>query len=93
MSDFEIEYSNGADGFCAECGVETDEPWHRLCSDCWAVEQGWRRPPRPALRRQHEDRAELSHLRMLERIAELERRVEQLEHPGGLYDVGGGTAA
>ena len=83
-------------GACNECGEPVEEEHHAYCADCYAEQQGWDRPPAPdrdALRRQHEERTELSHLRMLERIAELERRVAALEHPGGLYGCGGTVAA
>jgi hypothetical protein len=39
MTDF--EYANGANGFCALCGVETDEEWHAFCRDCFAEREGW----------------------------------------------------
>lgn len=80
MSDFETEYSNGADGSCQECGEPTDEEWHAYCAECYAAREGSRRPDRDALARQHEDREVVSRLRLLERVERLERRVERLEH-------------
>jgi hypothetical protein len=77
MSD-EFEYSNGADGCCQECGEATDEEWHAYCSDCFAAQQGWRRPDRDAIETQHETREAVSLLALLERVAELERRVADL---------------
>ena len=82
-------------GACNDCGAQVEEDHHAYCRDCYAEQQGWTRPApdTDSLRRQHEARAEISHWRLLERIAELERRVEALEHPGGLYCVSGGTVA
>jgi hypothetical protein len=39
--DEDLEYSNGANGFCQDCGAATDEPWHAYCSGCYAQQQGW----------------------------------------------------
>jgi hypothetical protein len=74
----EFEYSNGACGSCQECGDPTEEEHHVFCSDCWAGHNGWRRPSREALAWQHEDREEVSRLRLLDRVGELERRVATL---------------
>lgn len=81
MIDFEseFEYSNGADGSCQTCGDPTDEPWHAFCSTCYAEEQGWRPPDRDAVAWQHEDRERVTTADLLERLAELERRVDRLE--------------
>lgn len=78
MPEFE-EYANGACGVCAECGEPTDEEWHRLCRECYAAEQGWRRPDRTALAQQHEDRERVSITRLVERVTALETRVDRLE--------------
>ncbi len=89
----EFEYSNGADGSCQECGEATDEEYHRLCADCFAEENGWARPawrPDPdAIADQHEDRQQVTQLRIAGtaavvhqelRLEELHaRRVELLE--------------
>ena len=41
-----MTYANGADGSCADCGEDTAESWHLYCPDCFAEQQGWRRPGR-----------------------------------------------
>ena len=79
MSYDEFEYSNGADGSCHECGEPTDEPWHQLCSDCYAEAQGWKRPDRDALRWQHEDRQQVALAQLVARLEQLEFRIERLE--------------
>jgi hypothetical protein len=77
MPDF--EYSNGADGSCQECGAETEEEWHAYCADCYAEQNGWRRPDRAALRWQHEDRQQVTLADVVARLAELEVKVSRLE--------------
>ena len=77
MPDF--EYSNGADGSCQECGAETDEEWHAYCADCFAGQNGWRRPDRAALRWQHEDRQQVALADVVARLAELEVKVSRLQ--------------
>ena len=34
-------YANGADGSCHNCGADTEEEHHALCTDCWREEQGY----------------------------------------------------
>ena len=34
-------------GSCAECGEPVEEDHHAYCPDCFAAEQGWKRPARP----------------------------------------------
>jgi hypothetical protein len=77
----DLEYSNGADGSCQECGEATDEEWHVYCSDCYAQEQGWRTSSADAdaLAAQAEDRAKVTLTRALARIDDLEARVDRLE--------------
>lgn len=77
MPDF--EYSNGADGSCQECGADTEEEWHAHCADCYAEQNGWRRPDRAALRWQHEDRQQATLADVVARLAELEVKVSRLE--------------
>lgn len=73
-------------GDCNECGESVTEPHHSLCEDCYAEREGWIRPARPerpdreALVWQREDRERITTVRLVERIARLERRVEVLEH-------------
>lgn len=66
-------------GDCNECGEPVVEEWHAYCRDCYADQQGWTRPDRDALREQHEDRAQISITRVVERLDELERRLGRLE--------------
>jgi hypothetical protein len=88
MSDF--EYSNAADGACQQCGADTDEEWHAFCADCFAEQQGWRRPDRAELDRQHQDRQQTSLVRLIELVQSFEQRLEELHervarlerHPG-----------
>lgn len=79
------DYSNGADGCCVECGEETAEGWHLYCARCYARQEGWERPDKPG------DDPDLPPVvsasfsdarwvRLMTRVAELERRVDQLEH-------------
>ena len=74
----EFEYSNGASGECQDCGAETEEEWHQFCGDCYARQNGWRRPDRAALADQHEDRERLTLLRTLELIRSMEKRLEEM---------------
>ena len=73
----EFEYSNGASGECQECGAETEEEWHAYCGDCYAGQNGWRRPDPAALAEQHEDRERVTLLQTLELIRSMERRPEE----------------
>jgi len=77
MPDF--EYSNGADGSCQECGADTDEEWHAYCGDCFAEQNGWRRPNRAALEFQREDRERVTIAQIVARLGELEIRITRLE--------------
>jgi hypothetical protein len=76
MTDF--EYANGASGSCQECGEATDEPWHAYCPSGYAQEQGWDAPgghPAALTFSVVDERF----VRLLQRMHELERRVERLE--------------
>ena len=80
----EFEYANGADGFCQECGAETEEEWHAFCSRCYAGQQGWRRPDADALAWQHDDRQRVTIAQLVERLGELEVRIRRLERERGV---------
>jgi len=69
---------NEPSGYCVECGEEVDEPHHLYCRDCYAEQQGWTRPDRGVLERQHETREHVSLLRLIERVERLERHVAEL---------------
>lgn len=72
-------------GACNECGEPVEEEHHAYCAACYALQQGWdenrtdRRTGSDALRWQREDRDRVVTARLLERLDDLERRVEQLE--------------
>jgi hypothetical protein len=84
MNDYEdFDYSNGADGSCKECGEDTAAPWHAYCGECYAKQQGWRRPDADALAFQHEDRERVTITRLVERMAALETRIARLERKRG----------
>lgn len=73
-------------GACNECGEPVEEEHHAYCADCYAEPQGWNRSDRTspdALHWQREDRDRVVTARLLERIDDLERRVEQLERDAG----------
>ena len=73
------EYANGADGFCCECGDETEEEWHAYCAGCYAEQHRWRRPDADALARQHHDRQRVMVVQLVARLGELEIRIRRLE--------------
>jgi hypothetical protein len=75
----EFEYSNGACGSCQECGEPVDEEWHAFCSDCFAEQNGWRRPDASALERQRDERERVSITQLAARLGELEMRIRRLE--------------
>ena len=74
-----MTYFNGADGYCQECGAETEEEWHAYCSGCYAATQGWSQPERAALQAQHDDRQHVTITQLVERVVGLEARVQLLE--------------
>jgi hypothetical protein len=65
-------------GDCNECGQPVEEEHHAYCMDCWRAQNGWELPDRSALEAQHQEREAAVRLRLLERVADLERQVEEL---------------
>lgn len=76
-------------GECAECGEPVEQEHHAYCSDCYAEQNGWKRPARPepgeTPRSYIEGLAQVrEQLRQLEQAAEgafadVERRLDALE--------------
>lgn len=76
--EYDVEYSNGACGECQSCGAATAEAWHAYCSDCYAEQNGWKRPARPEPGTDPPSFVvALTDVRR--ELAELRRRLERLE--------------
>src|SRR5262249_30330505 len=86
------------DGYCVDCGAETEQEHHWRCRKCFAEQQGWTvrdedEAPAGALAHQRADREGIFASRALERIADLEARVAELERRAAPWAAMGGTAA
>ncbi len=84
MYDEDFYHHDEPDGYCQDCGMDLDEDplgdhdeHHRQCWRCWRGDSGGKPPEiEPTI-------ADHRFARLLERVGDLERRVEHLEQRKG----------